>query len=78
MKTAQRDDPQHQPADHRGGCCGGSGHSGDPGCRSHGAKADTVARRSELEERLRDLEQELANVDEQLRDLPDEQPEATE
>jgi hypothetical protein len=37
-----------------------------------------VARRGALEERQRDLEQELSDVAEQLRDLPTEQPSASE
>ncbi len=75
MKTTQRDEVQHQPAGHRGGCCGGSGHSG---CGPHGSAEDTVARRSALEEHQRDLEQALADVAEQLRDLPAEESQASE
>jgi len=79
MRTIQRDEAQHSVGDHRRGCCGGSSREGGHGCGSHGYKEDTaVARRSALEERQRDLEQELADVAEQLRDLPADEPEESE
>jgi uncharacterized protein involved in exopolysaccharide biosynthesis len=69
MRTIQQDEAQHSAGDHRRGCCGGPrGHVEDT----------AVARRSALEERQRDLEQELADVAQQLRDLPADEPEASE
>ncbi|MDT5356916.1 MAG: hypothetical protein QOJ56_5448 [Mycobacterium sp.] len=79
MTTIQPDEAQHSEGDHRRGCCGGSSREGSDGCGSHGNAEDTaVARRGALEERQRDLEQELSDVAEQLRDLPTEQPSASE
>jgi hypothetical protein len=79
MRTIQRDEAQHSVGDHRRGCCGGPGHEGGDGCGPRGYVEDTaVARRSALEERERDLEQELADVAEQLRDLSADEPRASE
>lgn len=79
MTTIQPDEAQHSEGDHRRGCCGGSSREGGDGCGSHGHDEDTaVEPRRALEERQRDLEQELADVAEQLRDLPADQPSASE
>jgi hypothetical protein len=78
MRTTSRDDAQQSLSDRRGGCCGGPAHSGGCGGGTHGYAEDTVARRRALEEHQRDLEQELADVVAQLRDLPADEPEASE
>jgi hypothetical protein len=69
MRTTARDDAHHSPGDHWGGC----------GCGTRRYEEDTpAARRRALEEHQRDLEQKLADVADQLRDLPPDQPEASE
>lgn len=79
MRTIQQDEAQHSVGDHRRGCCGGSSRKAGDGCGPSGCAEDTeVDRRSALEERQRDLEQELADVADQLRDLSAEPPSASE
>jgi hypothetical protein len=78
MRTTRPNDAQHSLGDHRSGCCREPARSGGCGCGTHGYAEDPVARRRALEEHQRDLEQELADVAEQLRDLPADQPEASE
>lgn len=70
MKTIQRDDAQQRPADRGSDCCGGK--------RRRDAADSPMDRRRALQEHQRDLEQELADVTEQLRDLPADEPEASE
>ena len=70
MRTMQREDVERGPKGRGHGCCGGSGCCGGngPGSESERDSAATT-RRTTLEGRQRDLEQELADVAEQLRDL---------
>jgi hypothetical protein len=74
MRTMQRDDVEQGPKGRWGDCCGGSGCCG--GRREHGAHrvsdAEASTRRTTLEDRQRDLEQELADVAGQLLDLSNE------
>ena len=70
MRTMERDDATRGRHGRRCGCGGGSGCRGGNGHggRQHHEDATTTLRTT-LEERQRDLEQELADVTEQLRDL---------
>jgi hypothetical protein len=69
MRTMQRDDVDQGSRGRGHGCCGGSGCCGD-GHGSHSNREDEATmRRTSLEERQRDLEQELADVAGQLRNL---------
>lgn len=74
MRTRQRDDVEPGTKGHGGDCCRGSGCCG--GRREHGAHLDSDAeasvRRTTLEDRQRDLEEELTDVAGQLRDLGNE------
>ncbi len=79
MRTMERDEVGRGPRGREHGCCGGSGccggHAGGHGGGRHGGREDeTSSRRILLEERRRDLEQELADVTERLGDLGAERP----
>lgn len=70
MTTTERDDVERGPRSRGHGCGGGSGCCGGHGGGPRWDREDeTESRRSTLEERQRDLEQELADVTGQLRDL---------
>lgn len=70
MRTMERDDVERGPRGRGNGCCGGSGCCGGHGGGPRRDREDEPAsRRSTLEERQRDLEQELADVTGQLRNL---------
>lgn len=70
MRTMERDDVERGPRGRGHGCCGGSGCRGGSGVglRWEG-EDDAPSQRSILEERQRDLEEELAEVTGRLRDL---------
>lgn len=75
MRTMERDDVERGPRGRGHGCCGGSGCCGGHGGGPHRNREDeTASRRSILEERQRDLEQELAEVTGKLRDLRADRP----
>jgi len=75
MRTMERDDVERGPRGRGRGCCGGSRCCGGHGGGSHRNREDeTASRQSILEERQRDLEQELAEVTGKLRDLRADRP----
>ncbi len=70
MRTMERDDVARGPRGRGHGCCGGSdccgGHGGGP---RWDRDDEAPSQRSILEERQRNLEEELAEVTGKLRDL---------
>jgi hypothetical protein len=75
MRTIERDDVERGPRGRRHGCCGGSGcRGGHGGGRRWDREDETRSRQRTLEERQRDLEQELAEVTGKLRDLRADRP----
>ncbi len=70
MTTTERHDVERGPRGRGHGCCGGTGCCGGHGGGPRWDREDeTLSRRSTLEERQSDLEEELAEVTGKLREL---------